>query len=293
MWWYVACVLVVSFIFIITFLIGYAIHHLTHREKEILTSRNVENGYLIKPSRCLQEEVDYGVPYTSRKPVNVQPYFKNRHLTDTSTSFDQNHNDNSNTWQPNVEDYHVPLISHYESNQTASRNNTKRKNVSKTYGRQKSRRINSPAIVISQISDNATARRCLDTHDKPQLTYSIFYDRPSKDLHITVFGASNLPASEQPNQNTRYYRVHVLVEACETKWQKTRYVCGTRNPVFNETFIVSGLAHNKLRECCLRFRVVEYEEIKYFWSTLGEIIEPMVDLRANMLFKSTKTLCEI
>ena len=129
---------------------------------------------------------------------------------------------------------------------------------------------------------------------KPELTFSIFYDSASKELHVTVISASNLPISAhfQAMKSTQYYQVKVRVEPWENEWRATRHTCGSKEPVFRETFIVSGLVHHKLRECTVHFAVVNFEEHQHRWSVVGEVTMSLVEFRANQLMKVTTKLCQ-
>lgn len=278
-------------IFVISLLLGYAVLRLRRHKAEQLLRVNMkyDQRYLLVSSPNKKCEPTTGIPYSSSEPVNIQPHPKTLRSMDLSMLTDENLNNTS--LQPTPE-FQVPLISHYETNTstTMPRKNKKRRSIQESYGPASSKVIETPTIVISQEADTNANFANTQTNGKPELTFSIFYDAPSKDLHVTVINASNLPVLGSFQAGTQYFRVRVRVGVCSTQLYETRYVCGTRAPVFGETFIVSGLVHHKLRECTVRFVVTEYEELQHCWTVVGEVHQTLIDLRANSLLKLTKTL---
>ncbi|XP_032226734.1 synaptotagmin-4 [Nematostella vectensis] len=120
------------------------------------------------------------------------------------------------------------------------------------------------------------------------LEISLFYDTASKELHITVINVSGIPTSDEtflrpPNCSVK---MRILPEMLH--WQWTRKVSRTLNPVFNETFIVPGFVHNKLRECTAHFVVLDFDHIQDNVYVIGEVFMPLSELRANRLEKIVK-----
>ena len=289
MWW-TAGVAIACSVFVISLLLGYAVLRLRRYKAEQLLRANMKNDqrYLLVSSPNKKCKPTTGIPYSSSEPVNIQPHPKTLRSMDLSMLTDENLNNMS--LQP-MPEFQVPLISHYETNtSTMSRKNKKRRSIQESYGPASSKVIETPTIVISQEADTNANFANIQSNGKPELTFSIFYDAPSKDLHITVINASNLPVLGSFQAGTQYFRVRVRVGVCSTQLYETRYACGTRAPVFGETFIVSGLVHHKLRECTVRFVVIEYEELQHCWTVVGEVHQTLIDLRANSLLKLTKTL---
>jgi hypothetical protein len=296
MWW-IASVAIICSIFVISLMIGYAVMHWRRHKAELLQSENMkyDQKYILTSSPYHKREPTSGIPYTSNEPVNIQPHFKTLQSMDVAMFIDKNLNNNNSGLQSTPE-YQLPLVSHYESERaitTRKSRKIRKRSIKDSYGATASNVIETPTIVISQVPDNNANFAKIESNAKPELTFSIFYDVPSKDLHITVIKASNLPRLKHFESGTQYFRVRVCVGACSKQYHETRYVCGTRAPVFSETFIVSGLAHHKLRECTVGFAVIEFEELQHCWTVVGEVSQPLIDLRANTLLKATKTLHKI
>ena len=297
MWW-IATVVIVCSILIVSLMIGYSVLYWRRRKAAFILSQNMKHNqkYIVTQSRRQKQDPNEGIPYTSNGPVNIQPHPKILESMDVSMLTDDNLNNNSGL-RP-TPDNQIPLISHYEGNSKSqtgrkSRKKKKRKSIKKSYGSDGSNVVVTPMIVISQVPDNNANFAKIESNLKPELTFSIFYDSPSKELHITVIRASHIPKLKRFGSEpcvTQYFRVRIRIGACSTQSHETRYVCGTREPVFNETFIVPGFVHHKLRECTVRFEIVEFEELQHCWTVLGEVCQPLIDLRANTLLKVTKTL---
>lgn len=126
--------------------------------------------------------------------------------------------------------------------------------------------------------------------DVCQLEFSLFYDTSSKELHITVIQMSGIPSPDErflrlPNCSVK---MRILPEMLS--WQWTRKISRTSNPVFNETFIVPGFVHNKLRECTVHFVVLDFDHVQDNVYVVGEVFMPLSEVRANRLEKSIKRI---
>lgn len=120
------------------------------------------------------------------------------------------------------------------------------------------------------------------------LETSMFYDTASKELHITVIQVIGIPTPDEsflrpPNCSVK---MRILPEMLQ--WQWTRKVSRTVSPVFNETFIVPGFVHNKLRECTVHFVVLDFDHVQDNVYVIGEVFMPLSELRANRLEKISK-----
>jgi hypothetical protein len=292
--WLIAIVAIICTVLVISLMIGYTILHWRRYKAKQLLPDNMKNEqrYILGPSPYDKREATSGIPYTTNEPINIQPHFKTLQFMDMTMLTDENINNNNSRFTP---EHQTPLVSHYESENLSrkSRRKRKRKSIHDSYGPSSSGVIETPTIVISEAGDNNANFAKIESNAKPELTFSIFYDEPSKDLHITVIKASSLPGAKHFASGAHYFRVRVHVGTCSTRYHETRYVCGTRAPMFGETFIVSGLVNHKLRECAVRFSVVEFEELQHCWTVVGEVTQPLIDLRANSLLKVTKTLHQI
>jgi hypothetical protein len=117
---------------------------------------------------------------------------------------------------------------------------------------------------------------------------SMFYDTASKELHVTVIQVAGIPTPDEsflrpPNCSVK---MRILPEMLQ--WQWTRKISRTVSPVFNETFIVPGFVHNKLRECTVHFVVLDFDHVQDNVYVIGEVFMPLSELRANKLEKISK-----
>ena len=143
---------------------------------------------------------------------------------------------------------------------------------------------------ISPITTIQEPEASVSIQENLELSFSIFYDAPTKDLHVTVVCASGFDL-DNITRRERHFRVAARVEPWETKWRETRSTRGETKATFNETFIVSGLVHHKLRECSIHFVLIDLEEHKNCWKVVGEVTQSLIECRANQLMKITKKLC--
>lgn len=294
MWWWFTSVTVICSIFVLCFVIGYLILYWKRDKVKLLLSDNenikYEQKYILTSSAYHKREVTSGIPCSSSEPMNIQPHPKVLQSMDVLMFTDNKIINNSNL-QTSPE-YKIPLISHYESgktNQLRKWRKNRQRNLKNSFGPKSSAVIETQTVTTTQVADSNANFAENGSNPKPELTFSIFYDSPSKELHVTVISSSNLPVLRRTG-STQYFRVRVCVGACDTQWYETRYVRGSRELHFSETFIVSGLVHHKLRECMIRFVVVEFEEFQHCWTVVGEVRQTLIDLRANSLLKETKTL---
>lgn len=285
--WLIASVAIICCIFVISLMAGFALKQWRHHKAELFLAERMKYDQIFILTPGNKQHPDNGIPCTSNKPVTIQPHFKTLHSMGIAE--DEKLNNNARIFSTPTE-YQAPLISHYENEMTPrkSRKNKKR-NMKQSYG-MKSTFMDTPTITISHVPDTNANFEPIQSKGKPELTFSVFYDAPSKDLHITVINAFNLPATKMFGNKTQYFRVCVRVGACSTHYYVTRYVCGTCEPVFCETFIVSGFVHHTLLECTLHFVIREYEEVQHRWTAVGKVSQSLIDLRANSLLRATKTL---
>ncbi|EDO31628.1 predicted protein, partial [Nematostella vectensis] len=115
------------------------------------------------------------------------------------------------------------------------------------------------------------------------------YSSLEEQLLVQILKARGLPAMTKTGETGRMgtlVKMRILPEMLH--WQWTRKVSRTLNPVFNETFIVPGFVHNKLRECTAHFVVLDFDHIQDNVYVIGEVFMPLSELRANRLEKIVK-----
>lgn len=120
------------------------------------------------------------------------------------------------------------------------------------------------------------------------LETSMFYDTASKELHVTVIQVVGIPTPDESFLRPPNCSVKMRILPEMLTWQWTRKVSRTVSPVFNETFIIPGFVHNKLRECTVHFVVLDFDHVQDNVYVIGEVFMPLSELRANRLEKISK-----
>jgi hypothetical protein len=108
-----------------------------------------------------------------------------------------------------------------------------------------------------------------------KLDFSYYFDEKNRQLHVNVIQALRLPGDE----NLESYVIAIL-KPDEMNWQReTKFVFNSTDPLFNETFLVSGFTHTKIRECSLQFLVMNNAENK----AIGQLHVSLADLQPNKI----------
>ena len=108
-----------------------------------------------------------------------------------------------------------------------------------------------------------------------KLEFSFYYDEKNRQLHVNVIQALRLPGDE----NLESYVIAIL-KPDEMNWRRdTKFVFNSTDPLFNETFLVSGFTHTKIRECSLQFLVMNNAENK----AIGQLHVSLADLQPNKI----------
>lgn len=121
-----------------------------------------------------------------------------------------------------------------------------------------------------------------------RLEFSCFYDTASRELHITVIQIVGISTPDESFLRPPNCSVKMRILPEMLSWQWTRKISRTTNPAFNETFIVPGFVHNKLRECTVHFVVLDFDHVQDNVYVIGEVFMPLSELRANRLEKIIK-----
>lgn len=121
-----------------------------------------------------------------------------------------------------------------------------------------------------------------------RLEFSCFYDTASRELHITVIQVAGISTPDESFLRPPNCSVKMRILPEMLSWQWTRKISRTNNPAFNETFIVPGFVHNKLRECTVHFVVLDFDHVQDNVYVIGEVFMPLSELRANRLEKIIK-----
>lgn len=127
-----------------------------------------------------------------------------------------------------------------------------------------------------------------DVQQQCVLETSMFYDTASKELHVTVIQVIGIPTPDESFLRPPNCSVKMRILPEMLAWQWTRKISRTVSPVFNETFIIPGFVHNKLRECTVHFVVLDFDHVQDNVYVIGEVFMPLSELRANRLEKISK-----
>ena len=134
-------------------------------------------------------------------------------------------------------------------------------------------------------------RKKKENNMEPEITtleFSLFFDTASRELHITVLQVTGIPTPDESFLRLPNCSVKMRILPEMLSWQWSRKVARTNNPTFNETFIVPGFVHNKLRECTVHFVVLDFDHVQDNVYVIGEVFMPLSELRANKLEKHIK-----
>lgn len=150
------------------------------------------------------------------------------------------------------------------------------------------RGLSLPSNIVS--SDLIHYNQDILTRDAQQclLETSMFYDTASKELHVTVIQVIGIPTPDESFLRPPNCSVKMRILPEMLAWQWTRKISRTVSPVFNETFIIPGFVHNKLRECTVHFVVLDFDHVQDNVYVIGEVFMPLSELRANRLEKICK-----
>lgn len=121
-----------------------------------------------------------------------------------------------------------------------------------------------------------------------QLEFSLFYDTGSRELHVTVIQMTGIPIPDESFLRLPNCSVKMRILPEMLSWQWTRKIARTSSPAFNETFIVPGFVHNKLRECTVHFVALDFDDVQNNVYVVGEVFMPLSEVRANRLEKMVK-----
>lgn len=156
-----------------------------------------------------------------------------------------------------------------------------------------SKRMSLPATLKSEglvhPSPEEFLRKKISTGEEEcRLQFSCFYDTASRELHITVIQVVGISTPDESFLRPPNCSVKMRILPEMLSWQWTRKISRTTSPAFNETFIVPGFVHNKLRECTVHFVVLDFDHVQDNVYVIGEVFMPLSELRANRLEKITK-----
>lgn len=124
-----------------------------------------------------------------------------------------------------------------------------------------------------------------------KVKYTIQYMKDRNQLQVTILKAINLLHAHESHPSS-YVKVSLLPQRfC---WQRTKVIEGTKNPVYNETFVISGFSHERFGAYTLLICVVNalaQWQGYYGDHVIGEVYVPLVHV-AKYANDDEKALCE-
>ncbi|XP_031564509.1 synaptotagmin-1-like isoform X2 [Actinia tenebrosa] len=112
-----------------------------------------------------------------------------------------------------------------------------------------------------------------------KLRFALHYNALNNELQVNIIKASNLPIYDNREGVNPYVKISLLPQ--QFCWQRTKIIENNSNPVFNESFVISGFSKQRIDDYTLRFCVVNYHDQfkdNYADDVLGDIHFPLTAL---------------
>lgn len=113
-----------------------------------------------------------------------------------------------------------------------------------------------------------------------RLRFALHYNVARNELQVNIIKAVDLPVVNNQDGINSFLKICLLPQ--QFCWQRTKVIEGTCDPVFNETFIISGFSKERMKEYVLQFRVINYRDWfndRYGDDVIGEIHFPLSELK--------------
>lgn len=113
-----------------------------------------------------------------------------------------------------------------------------------------------------------------------KIRFALHYNVAKTELQVNIIKAVDLPITDNKEGINPLVKISLLPQ--QFCWQRTKIIEGTPDPVFNETFVISGFSKDRIKEYELKFRVVNFHDRfkdRYGDDVIGEILFPLSDLK--------------
>ncbi|XP_058951631.2 synaptotagmin-4 isoform X2 [Pocillopora verrucosa] len=113
-----------------------------------------------------------------------------------------------------------------------------------------------------------------------KVRFALHYNVAKTELQVNVIKAVGLPITDNKEGINPLVKISLLPQ--QFCWQRTKIIEGTPDPVFNETFVISGFSKDRIKEYELKFRVVNFHDKfkdRYADDVIGEILFPLSELK--------------
>lgn len=113
-----------------------------------------------------------------------------------------------------------------------------------------------------------------------KIRFALHYNVAKTELQVNIIKAVDLPITDNKEGINSLVKISLLPQ--QFCWQRTKIIEGTPDPVFNETFVISGFSKERIQEYELKFRVVNFRDRfkdRYGDDVIGEILFPLSELK--------------
>lgn len=113
-----------------------------------------------------------------------------------------------------------------------------------------------------------------------KIRFALHYNVAKTELQVNIIKAVDLPITDNKEGINPLVKISLLPQ--QYCWQRTKIIEGTPDPVFNETFVISGFSKDRIKEYELKFRVVNFHDTlkdRYGDDVIGEILFPLSELK--------------
>ena len=116
--------------------------------------------------------------------------------------------------------------------------------------------------------------------NRGRIRFALHYNVAKTELQVNVIKATNLPITDNKQGINPMVKLSLLPQ--QFCWQRTKIVDGMPDPIFNETFVISGFSKDRIQDYELKFRVVNFQDTfkeRYGDDIIGEILFPLSELK--------------
>lgn len=113
-----------------------------------------------------------------------------------------------------------------------------------------------------------------------KIRFALHYNVAKTELQVNIIKAVDLPITDNKEGINPLVKISLLPQ--QFCWQRTKIIEGAPDPVFNETFVISGFSKDRIKEYELKFRVVNFHDSfkdRYGDDVIGEILFPLSELK--------------
>lgn len=133
---------------------------------------------------------------------------------------------------------------------------------------------------VDLIEEDKTSSPDNMEESRGRIRFALHYNFAKTELQVNIIKAINLPIADNKQGINPMVKLSLLPQ--QFCWQRTKVIEGTADPVFNETFVISGFSKDRIKEYELKFRVVNFRDNfkeRYGDDVIGEILFPLSELK--------------